>query len=162
MGAIVNAGFTPTFIQTTPILTIDDDDLERQVKEDLAAGVPRGNMILVLSYMRGRLPNMDRILEICSKYQVLLLEDNAHGYGAEWNGRKLGNFGLVSTISTQSNKLINTGEGGFIFTSNDLMHAFFMFSAGCYEELYKKHESLCPSSDAIEEMRFLSAIGHAV
>jgi dTDP-4-amino-4,6-dideoxygalactose transaminase len=152
--AIVNAGFSPTFIQTTPLLTIDAEDLERQVKADLEAGVPEGNMILVLSYMRGRIPNMDRIMEICAKYQVHLLEDNAHGYGAEWNGRKMGSFGVVSTISAQANKLINTGEGGFIFTSDHYMQAFFMFSAGCYEELYKKHETMCPSSEAIEEMRF--------
>lgn len=152
--AIVNAGFTPTFIQTTPLLTIDLDDLERQIREDLASGVKEGNMILVLSFMRGRIPNMDRVLEICDKYKVLLLEDNAHGYGAEWNGRKMGNYGIVSTISTQANKVINTGEGGFIFTSNDSIHAFFMFSAGCYEELFKKHEVMCPSKEAIEEMRF--------
>eukprot|EP00747_Dinoflagellata_sp_TGD_P147222 gnl/TRDRNA2_/TRDRNA2_176784_c0_seq1.p1 gnl/TRDRNA2_/TRDRNA2_176784_c0~~gnl/TRDRNA2_/TRDRNA2_176784_c0_seq1.p1 ORF type:complete len:621 (+),score=91.73 gnl/TRDRNA2_/TRDRNA2_176784_c0_seq1:106-1968(+) len=152
--AIVNAGFSPTFIGTSSLLTIDLDDLERQVQEDLASGVTPGNMILVLSYMRGRVPDMDRVLELCSKYQILLLEDNAHGYGVEWKGRKLGSFGDVSAISTQSNKLINTGEGGFVFTSNDHMQAFFMFSAGCYEELFKKHEVMCPSAEAIEDLRF--------
>lgn len=152
--AIVNAGFTPTFVETSPLLTIDLDDLERQVKADLASGIERGNMVLVLSFMRGRIPDMDRVLEICNAYNVLLLEDNAHGYGAEWKGRKMGNFGLVSAMSTQANKLINTGEGGFVFTSCDRMQAFFMLCAGCYEDLYKKHETMQPSKEAFEEMRF--------
>mmetsp|Transcript_6487 Transcript_6487/g.10387 ORF Transcript_6487/g.10387 Transcript_6487/m.10387 type:complete len:472 (+) Transcript_6487:36-1451(+) len=150
--AIVNAGFSPTFIQTSRSLTIDLDDLERQAKADLAAGIARGSMILVLSYMRGRVPDMDRVLEICKTYNILLLEDNAHGYGVEYNGRKAGSFGLVSTISMQSSKLINTGEGGFVFTSCDRIQAYLMVSAGCYEQLPAKHESLCPSQEAIEEM----------
>lgn len=153
--AIVNAGFKPTFVQTTPMLTIDWDDLERQIKEDTAAG--KKHKVLVLSYMRGRIPDMDAILRICKEHNVWLLEDNAHGYGAEWKGRKIGNFGLVSAISTQANKLINTGEGGFIFTNEDRIQAYFMFSTGCYEELWKKHERMCPSKEAIDEMRFNTA-----
>jgi hypothetical protein len=111
-------------------------------------------MILVLSYMRGRIPNMDRVMDICKRYDVKVLEDNAHGYGAAWKGRMMGNFGLVSIISTQANKLINTGEGGFAFTSDERMQAFMMIAAGCYEELFKKHGPLCPSDEAIEAMRF--------
>merc|ERR1740138_739491 len=105
-------------------------------------------MIRVLSYMRGRIPDLDLVMDICKRYDVKLLEDNAHGYGAAWKGRKMGNFGLVSTISTQANKLINTGEGGLIFTSNDRIMSYFMFSTGCYEELWKKHERLTPSKEA--------------
>jgi dTDP-4-amino-4,6-dideoxygalactose transaminase len=152
--AIITAGFEPTFIETSEALTIDVDDFERKVKSDLEKGAAAGGMVLVLSYMRGRIPDMDRVLEVCKAFDVKILEDNAHGYGAAWKGRKTGNFGLVSTISTQANKLINTGEGGFAFTDDDHMHAFMMIAAGCYEELFKKHGPMCPSAEAIEAMRY--------
>merc|ERR1712003_226667 len=101
--AIVTAGFDPTFLETAPGLTIDVEDFEHKVKSDLERGTAAGNMILVLSYMRGRIPDLDRVMGICEMYNVKLLEDNAHGYGAAWKGRKTGSFGLVSTISTQAN-----------------------------------------------------------
>mmetsp|Transcript_97955 Transcript_97955/g.263215 ORF Transcript_97955/g.263215 Transcript_97955/m.263215 type:complete len:263 (-) Transcript_97955:204-992(-) len=76
-----------------------------------------------------------------------LLEDSAHGYGCSFDGRMCGSFGVVSTISSQANKLVNTGEGGMVFTNNDEMQAFFIFSAGSYEELWRKHEELAPPED---------------
>ena len=70
--------------------------------------------------MRGRVPDMHRVLDICEKYQVQLLEDSAHGYGCSFDGRKCGSFGVVSTISSQANKLVNTGEGGMVFLTGRL------------------------------------------
>eukprot|EP00913_Durusdinium_trenchii_P010178 g9543.t1 len=113
-----------------------------------------GKMILVLSYMRGRVPDMHKVMDICKKYEVQLLEDSAHGYGCSFDGQKCGSFGVVSTISTQANKLVNTGEGGMILTSNDAMQAFFIFSAGSYEELWKKHESMTPPEEVALKFKY--------
>jgi len=151
--AIVNAGLPLVLCETTSTLVIDLVDLESQILTDQAKG-HAGKQILVLSYMRARVPDMDEVLRICSEYKVMLLEDNAHGYGVEWKGRKVGSFGLVSTISTQSNKLINTGEGGFCFTSDPDIMSFFMFSSGCYEELYKKHEEMMPPIEVLKKYRY--------
>jgi len=111
-------------------------------------------MILVLSYMRGRVPNMHRVMELCKTYDMQLLEDSAHGYGCTFDGRMCGSFGVVSTISTQANKLINTGEGGMVFTNNDAMQAFFIFSAGSYEELWRKHEEMSPPDEVSLQFKF--------
>jgi len=151
--AILNAGFKPILIETKPELTIDLEDLEMQLRKDYETGF-KGKMILALSFMRGRIPDMDVITRLCKDYQCILLEDNAHGYGCEWKREKIGSFGVVSTISTQSNKLINTGEGGYVFTNNPGIMAFLIFSAGCYEKLYEKHEDMCPPADILEEFRF--------
>merc|ERR1719401_1014246 len=105
-------------------------------------------MILVLSYMRGRVPDMHKVMDICKKYDVKILEDAAHGYGCSFDGQPCGSFGVVSTISTQANKLVNTGEGGMVFTDNDELQAFFIFSAGSYEELWRKHEEMAPCEEA--------------
>jgi len=152
--AVHNAGFSVVLVETLPNLTVDLDDLEKKIKSESAAG--NKNMVFCLSYMRGRIPDMDRVLELCAEYEMALLEDNAHGYGCEWRGKKIGAFGVVSTISTQSNKLINTGEGGFVFTDDDYFQAFCIFSAGCYEKLYRKHQEMTPSQSAVDAVRFLT------
>jgi len=82
------------------------------------------------------------------------LEDCAHGYGCSFDGKMCGSFGIVSTISTQANKVINTGEGGMIFTSNDDMQAFFIFSAGSYEELWRKHAEMSPSEEVCLKYKY--------
>jgi len=150
--AVYNAGLEVVLLETLPNLTIDLDDLEKKILVERAAG--KANLVLCLSYMRGRIADMDRVLEICKEHNVTLLEDNAHGYGCEWRGTKIGAFGVISTISTQSNKVINTGEGGYIFTDDDEYMAFFIFSAGCYEQLFKKHQEMTPSQTAVDATRF--------
>jgi len=155
--ACVEAGFRETLrlIEATPELVLDLDHLERCIQEDLASGrFAPGKMILVLSYMRGRVPNMHRVMDMCARYDVQLLEDSAHGYGCSFDGRMCGSFGVVSTVSTQANKLINTGEGGMVFTNNDEMQAFFIFSAGSYEELWRRHEDLSPPEDVALKYKY--------
>lgn len=49
---------------------------------------------------------------------MILLEDEAHPHGAEWNGRRAASFGLASSFSFQNGKVMTTGEGGIV-VSND-------------------------------------------
>lgn len=158
--AAVVAGFRETLelIECTETMVIDLDHLERCIKADLESGkFTKGNMIVVLSYMRGRVPNMHRVMELKEKYNLTLLEDSAHGYGCTFDGKPCGSFGVVSTISTQANKLVNTGEGGMIFTNNDDLQAFFIFSAGSYEELWRKHDELSPPEDVCLKYKYTVA-----
>mmetsp|Transcript_63330 Transcript_63330/g.176178 ORF Transcript_63330/g.176178 Transcript_63330/m.176178 type:complete len:467 (-) Transcript_63330:258-1658(-) len=158
--ACVVAGFGETLklIEATEELVVDLDHLEKCIQEDLESGrFARGKMILVLSYMRGRVPDMHRVMGLCSKYEVRLLEDAAHGYGCSFDGKPCGSFGLVSTISTQANKLVNTGEGGMVCTNNDDMQAFFIFSAGSYEELWRKHEEMAPPEEVCLRYKYTVA-----
>mmetsp|Transcript_54858 Transcript_54858/g.117124 ORF Transcript_54858/g.117124 Transcript_54858/m.117124 type:complete len:464 (+) Transcript_54858:93-1484(+) len=158
--ACVVAGFAKTLklIEATEELVLDLDHLERCIQEDVESGrFQKGNMILVLSYMRGRVPDMHRVMALCEKYDIKLLEDSAHGYGCSFDGRMAGSFGLVSTISTQANKLVNTGEGGMVFTNNPDMQAFFIFAAGSYEELWRKHEEMAPPEDVCLRYKYTVA-----
>jgi len=158
--ACVVAGFGKSLklIEATEELVLDLDHLEQCVEDDLTSGrFAKGKMILVLSYMRGRVPNMHRVVELCTKYEMQLLEDSAHGYGCSFDGKMCGSYGVVSTISTQANKLVNTGEGGMVFTNNDEMQAFFIFSAGSYEELWRKHEELAPPEDVCLKYKYTTA-----
>ena len=74
---------------------------------------------LILVSVLGLSPDMDKIVELCNRYEVILLEDNCESQGTEYKGKKLGNFGLMSSFSTYFGHTMSTIEGGFI-TTNDI------------------------------------------
>jgi len=59
--------------------------------------------------------------------------------GAELNGRKLGTFGLAGAFSTQSDKSLNSGEGGFLLTDDSDLYARAVVLAGAYEGRCARH-----------------------
>ncbi len=61
---------------------------------------------------------MDTIVQISEKYKLKLIEDVAEAIGARYNGKKLGNFGIISCFSFNGNKVITTGGGGAILTDD--------------------------------------------
>ena len=69
----------------------------------------------------------------------MLLEDCAHSLGVTYKGEHTGHHGVVCCISSQSYKMINSGEGGFLLTDDDEMAAKAICYAGAYEKLYQKH-----------------------
>jgi len=60
----------------------------------------------------------ERIVDICKKNNVLLLEDAAEAHGAEYKGKKCGSFGDMSIFSVRSEKMIGVGEGGLVLSDN--------------------------------------------
>jgi dTDP-4-amino-4,6-dideoxygalactose transaminase len=130
--AIVHAGAQPVLVEVTEDYVLDVDDFEKKVNGgDVKA--------LLLSYMRGRIPDLDRVLEICETYNVVLIEDAAHSLGVLWDGVQTGQFGLAAAFSAQSYKMIDGGEGG-IFVTNDKETAYkAMMYTGAYEQNWQKH-----------------------
>lgn len=69
---------------------------------------------LILVSVLGFPPNMDAVKSLCEQYGVHLLEDVCESVGSEYNGKKLGTFGLMSCFSTYFSHHISTIEGGII------------------------------------------------
>mmetsp|Transcript_17293 Transcript_17293/g.41355 ORF Transcript_17293/g.41355 Transcript_17293/m.41355 type:complete len:486 (-) Transcript_17293:162-1619(-) len=128
---------TPVLVETTRAWTMDLDDLEEKAAASKAK-------VLLLSHMRGRVCDMDRVVEICEKHGLTLIEDCAHGCGVLYRKRQLGFHGVVSCYSTQSDKVINSGEGGFLTTSSDEMMAKAIYLSGAYEGRYSQHDPRPP------------------
>ena len=59
------------------------------------------------------------IQEICKDYRLYLVEDCAQAHGAEYEGRKVGSFGVAGCFSFYATKNMTTGEGGMITTNSD-------------------------------------------
>ncbi|HEX7074746.1 MAG TPA: DegT/DnrJ/EryC1/StrS aminotransferase family protein [Hyphomicrobiaceae bacterium] len=130
-GAIVNAGGRAIFVETTRDLVIDLDDLERKASASKAR-------FLLLSHMRGHMPDMDALLALVVRRGLILIEDCAHTMGASWDGRKSGSFGLAGCFSTQTYKHMNSGEGGLLTSEDAEFMARAIIMSGSYM-LYERH-----------------------
>jgi len=75
----------------------------------------------------GLVPDMDKILELCKKYDVVLFEDVCESMGSKYHGKFLGSFGLASFFSMYFGHHLSTIEGGFINTNDeDFYHLLLM------------------------------------
>ena len=146
-GAIHNVGATPVLIEIDENYHIDCDDLEAKAEQS-------GARVLLLSHMRGHIADMDRIMAICDKYDIALVEDCAHTMGASWRGVKSGNFGKVAAFSTQTYKHMNSGEGGILTTNDPEIAARAVVSSGSYM-LYGRHGAI-PDEEIFQKVRLES------
>ncbi|MGY1581440.1 DegT/DnrJ/EryC1/StrS family aminotransferase [Streptomyces sp. MN13] len=65
-------------------------------------------------HMAGQICDMDALGKISADSGVPLIQDAAHGHGAEWDGKKVGELGAVAAFSFQNGKLMTAGEGGLV------------------------------------------------
>lgn len=144
-GAIAHAGADAVIVDIDDNYLIDINDLDRKAAAS-------GAKILMLSYMRGHIPDMDALMEICHRHGLTVIEDCAHTMGAGWNGKLTGTFGSVGCFSTQTFKHINSGEGGLIVTDDEDIAARAILFSGSYM-LYAQHRAR-PSLEVFERHRY--------
>jgi dTDP-4-amino-4,6-dideoxygalactose transaminase len=129
--AVVNVGAVPILVECRN-WRVDLDDFVKKAENSTAK-------VFLLSYMRGHLPDLDKIIKFCRVAGIALIEDAAHALGNKWNGQLAGSFGDISVFSFQSNKVINSGEGGMLCTNNRRIIAQSIYRSGAYEGFCQKH-----------------------
>jgi dTDP-4-amino-4,6-dideoxygalactose transaminase len=82
-----------------------------------AAIGPNTRAIITINYS-GVSCDYDKLIPLCNKHKLILIEDNAHGFLCTFNGKRLGQFGDISTISFDYLKNISCFEGGGISINN--------------------------------------------
>jgi dTDP-4-amino-4,6-dideoxygalactose transaminase len=92
--------------------------------------------------MRGKVADMNGIKFLCDKHDAILLEDCAHSLGVRYEDKHSGHVGVACAISSQSYKMINFGEGGFLLTDDPEIAARAAVYAGAYEGLASKHTTV--------------------
>lgn len=98
---------------------LDPVKLEESIKKVLANGKYQPKAVIAVDLF-GQPADYDAIRPICEKYNLLLLEDGAQGFGGEIRGKKACSFGDISTTSFFPAKPLGCyGDGGAIFTDND-------------------------------------------
>jgi len=131
--AIEHAGGKAVYVESTDNLVMCAHDLDTKLSAH-----PNCKHVLV-SHIRAKLADMDAISQVCERHGAILLEDCAHALGVEWKGKHSGHVGKACAISSQSYKVLNSGEGGFFLTDDPSMAAQCAVYAGGYEKLSLKH-----------------------
>jgi dTDP-4-amino-4,6-dideoxygalactose transaminase len=72
----------------------------------------------MITHIFGHPSNLDEILKLAKKFNLLVLEDAAEGVGSFYRNKHVGTFGLMGVLSFNGNKTITTGGGGIILTNN--------------------------------------------
>jgi dTDP-4-amino-4,6-dideoxygalactose transaminase len=132
---IEHARASPVLVESNREWGMDAEDLDRKAASS-------GAKVLLMSYMRGHVPDMDAVMDVVRKHDLIFIEDCAHAYETRWNGQLLGTFGEIGCFSTQSSKGLSAGEGGLFITNNDEFAAKAVLYAGSYERLWLKHFDL--------------------
>ena len=65
-------------------------------------------------HLGSNMADMDAIMALADKYNLIVVEDCAHAHGAKWNGRGAGTIGHFGSFSLQSSKTLTSGEGGIL------------------------------------------------
>ena len=116
LAPVIQLGLDPTLCDSNfNDLSVDLYHLEQIFKEQSPS-------VLMFVSVLGLVPDMDKVVELCNKYDVILLEDTCESMGCEYRGRKLGTFGSMSSFSTFFGHHISTIEGGLISTDDKKLY----------------------------------------
>ena len=109
--AVLAVGATPVFVDVEEeSLNIDPTKIEEAI-------TPRTRAIIPV-HIAGCPADMDGVLEVARKHNLLVIEDAAQAHAAEWKGTKVGAIGDMGCFSFQASKNLNAGEGGAVLTNN--------------------------------------------
>ena len=112
--AVIEAGCVPVLIDC------DLDTWCMNVSDIEARITPKTRAIMPV-HMFGHSVDMDPISALADKYDLYIVEDAAEAHGAEYKGRKTGGIGHLGCFSFYANKIISTGEGGMVVTSDKIL-----------------------------------------
>jgi len=113
---------TPVFVDIDPEhLTIDETKIEAAITSKTTA--------ILATHVFGNPCAVEEIEQIAQKHQLAVIYDAAHGFGVNYHGKSLFDYGDVSTCSFHATKLFHTGEGGAMFSKDEQL----------FQRLYSYH-----------------------
>ena len=109
---IVNVNLVPSIIDVgLEDFNLDVDKLRKSITKKTKAIMP--------VHLLGNPANMKEIIDIAKEYDLFVIEDSCEAHGAEFNNKKIGSFGDISTFSFFLSHHISTIEGGMLLTKNE-------------------------------------------
>lgn len=101
------AGAIPVIVDVDPqTYCIDPKAIEAAITPHTKAIIP--------VHLGAEMADMDAIMEIAERHNLIVIEDCAHAHGAKWRGRGAGTIGHFGSFSLQSSKIMTSGEGGVL------------------------------------------------
>ena len=123
-------------------------DSKTEIQDDVCILKSTGQRIkaIVPVHVLGNMCDMNKLLSICKKYNISIVEDAAESLGSSFEGKHSGTFGELGCFSFNGNKIITSGGGGMIVTDN--------------EDLAKRAKHLSTQAKADNFEYFHDAIGY--
>jgi CDP-6-deoxy-D-xylo-4-hexulose-3-dehydrase len=110
LNPIIQNNLTPVLVDAERgSFNIDPDQIEKKITSKTKG--------IVLAHTLGNPFNLNKIKEICEEYNLFLMEDMCDAFGSTYDGKMVGQFGDVSTLSFYPAHHITTGEGGAVLTN---------------------------------------------
>ena len=127
----LQVGFEPVFVDIElDTLNLDLDQVEKTLNDNPDI------RIITFAHVLGNPPNMNRLMELVEKYNLILLEDCCDALGSTYNGKPLGSYGLMSSCSFYPAHHMTMGEGGYVATDDAnqdiILRSFREWGRGCY------------------------------
>lgn len=144
---ILNNNLVPVFLDADiPTYNMDTSKLEEAISEKTKA--------IVVAHTLGNPFDLEKIKQVADKHNLFLIEDSCDALGAEYNGKKVGTFGDIGTLSFYPAHHITMGEGGAVFTNRGILkralESFRDWGRDCYCE---------PGQDNTCKKRFCHQLG---
>jgi len=133
---IFQNGAVPVFVDIKlPTYNINEELVETAITNKTKA--------IMLAHTLGNPFNLNKIIELCKKYNLWLIEDNCDALGSKFNNQFTGTFGDIATLSFYPAHHITMGEGGALFTNNlrikRIAESFRDWGRDCYCETGKEN-----------------------
>jgi len=112
--AVLHHNAVPVFADIDPVtFNISPAEIERKI-------TPRTRAIMPV-HIHGLPADMDEILGLARKHNLIVIEDAAQAHGATYKGKRAGTLGDMGAFSVQSSKNLSAGEGGLFVTNTDAL-----------------------------------------
>ena len=123
-------GFEPVFLD----IELDTLNLDLTKAEDL---IKQHNLkVITFAHVLGNPPNMDAVMDLVKKYDMILLEDCCDALGSTYDGKALGSFGEMASCSFYPAHHMTMGEGGFVacntYEQEVILRSFREWGRGCF------------------------------
>lgn len=124
-------GFTPVFVDIElGTLNLDLNQVEKALEADPEIRV------ITFAHVLGNPPNMDKLMELVKKYNLILLEDCCDALGSTYDDKPLGSFGEMASCSFYPAHHMTMGEGGYVacntYDQEVILRSFREWGRGCY------------------------------
>jgi len=116
-----SATCNPAVYQQANIVFVDSNERTFNMDVDslkIALEAHPETKVVLAAHLYGQSCDMDPIIDLCQKFNCILIEDSAEALGSTYKGKKCGSFGKYSAFSFNGNKIITTSGGGMV-VSND-------------------------------------------
>jgi CDP-6-deoxy-D-xylo-4-hexulose-3-dehydrase len=127
---IFQVGFEPVFVD----IELDTMNIDLELAEEALQN--HDIKVITFAHVLGNPPNMDKLMKLVRKYDLILLEDCCDALGSFYGGQPLGSFGDMASCSFYPAHHITMGEGGFVATNTPeqerVVRSFREWGRACY------------------------------